>query len=50
MTLIGEMERLGLATADDLGIKSLPARIIKEMTMSQSVIVGPAEIGAWSRV
>jgi SAM-dependent methyltransferase len=50
MTLIGEMERLGLATADDLGIKSLPARIIKEMTMSQSVIVGRTEIGAWSRV
>jgi SAM-dependent methyltransferase len=48
MTLASEIERLGVATADEL--ESLAERIVQEMTKSQSVVVGRAEIGAWSRV
>ena len=50
MTLRSETERLGIATADELEVELLAARIVQEMTESQSVIVGRAEIGAWSRV
>jgi SAM-dependent methyltransferase len=48
MSLASEIERLGLATADEL--ESLAERVGQEMIKSQSVIIGPAEIGAWSQV
>lgn len=48
MSLASEIERLGLATADEL--ESLAERVVQEMTESQCVIVGRAEIGAWSQV
>ena len=48
MTLASEIERLGLATADEF--ESLAERVVQEMTKSQSVIIGRAEIGAWSQV
>ena len=48
--LAADMERLGVATASELGVDTLVERIVEEMTANQSVIVGRAEIGAWSRV
>jgi hypothetical protein len=48
VTLAGEIERLGVATASELGVETLVERIAKEMAANQSVIVGRAEIGAWS--
>jgi ubiquinone/menaquinone biosynthesis C-methylase UbiE len=50
VVLAADIERLGVATADELGADTLVERIIQEMTANQSVIVGRAEIGAWSRV
>jgi ubiquinone/menaquinone biosynthesis C-methylase UbiE len=50
MVLAADIERLGVATASELGIETLVERIIQEMVTNQSVIVGRAEIGAWSRV
>jgi SAM-dependent methyltransferase len=48
VTLAGEIERLGVANASELGVETLVERIAKEMAANQSVIVGRAEIGAWS--
>ena len=45
-----DIERLGLATANELGVETLVERIVQEMVANQSVIIGRAEIGAWSRV
>ena len=49
-TLAGEMERLGVATAAEIGIETLAERMISETAASGSVILGRFEIGAWSSV
>ena len=49
-TLLPEMERLGVATAADVGLDTLLARIRDEAIALSSVIVGTYQIGAWSRV
>ena len=48
-TLVPEMERLGVATQEEVGPSTLVERIQAEMAAAQSIIVGRAEIGAWSR-
>lgn len=48
--LAADIVRNGIATASELGIETLVERITQEMTANQSVIIGRAEIGAWSRV
>jgi ubiquinone/menaquinone biosynthesis C-methylase UbiE len=48
-TLLPEMRRLGIATAEEVGIDTLAARIRTEMIASTSTIIGRAEIGAWAR-
>lgn len=50
VVLAADIERLGVATAAELGADTLVERITQEMAANQSVIVGRAEIGAWSRV
>jgi SAM-dependent methyltransferase len=49
-TLADAMERLGVATAADVGLETLTERMISEAAASGSVIQGRFEIGAWSRV
>ena len=49
-TLADAMERLGVATASELGLETLAERMISEATASGSVILGRFEVGAWSRV
>ncbi len=49
-TLLPFIERLGIATAAQIGIETLAARIIEEATANASVLVGRSEIGAWARV
>jgi ubiquinone/menaquinone biosynthesis C-methylase UbiE len=49
-TLASEMERLGVATAAEVGLETLAERMISEAAASASVILGRFEIGAWSRV
>jgi SAM-dependent methyltransferase len=48
-TLLPEIERFGVASADDVDIATLCTRIYDEIAASGSVIVGRSEIGAWSR-
>src|SRR5262249_34966850 len=50
VVLAADIERLGIATADELGADTLVERIVREMTENESVIVGRGEIGAWARV
>jgi SAM-dependent methyltransferase len=49
-TLVPEMERLGVATADEAAAETLADRVLAEAAASESVIVGRGEVGAWSRV
>jgi len=49
-TLVPEMERLGVATADEVDIETLAERVLAEVIANSSVIVGRSEIGAWSCV
>jgi ubiquinone/menaquinone biosynthesis C-methylase UbiE len=50
ISLAAAMERTGVATADELDADSLIERITQEMSANQSVIVGRADIGAWTRL
>jgi ubiquinone/menaquinone biosynthesis C-methylase UbiE len=50
LVLASDIERLGVATASELGIETLVERITEELAANQSIIIGRAEIGAWSRV
>ncbi len=47
-TLVGEMERLGLATAEEVAPDTLADQVFAEVDATQSVIIGRAEVGAWS--
>jgi ubiquinone/menaquinone biosynthesis C-methylase UbiE len=49
-TLLPEMERLGVATAGDVGLDTLLERLRDEVIAFSSVIVGTFQVGAWSRV
>ena len=48
-TLLPAMLRLGIATAEEVGIDTLAVRIREEMFASTATITGRAEIGAWTR-
>jgi SAM-dependent methyltransferase len=49
-TLLPEMKRLGIATADEIGIKTLADRLCAENLANGGVVLSPSLIGAWSRV
>jgi ubiquinone/menaquinone biosynthesis C-methylase UbiE len=50
VTLGAVTEETGVATADELDADSLVDRIVQEMIANQSVIIGRAVIGAWTRL
>lgn len=49
-SLLPEMERLGVATAAQVGVETLVERIAREAAKSSSVILCHFQIGAWARV
>jgi len=49
-TLLPEMERLGVASAADVGLDTLFERMSDEVAASSSVVTGHYQIGAWSRL
>jgi SAM-dependent methyltransferase len=49
-SLAGSMERLGVATPEEVGLETLAERMIGEAAASGSVILGRSEIGSWSHV
>jgi SAM-dependent methyltransferase len=48
-TLLPLMQRTGVATAEEVGIETLAARLRDEVVANQAVIVSPAMIGAWTQ-
>jgi len=48
-TLLPQMERLGVATATQVGLDTLVERIGREATNTKSLIIGHSQIGAWVR-
>jgi hypothetical protein len=50
VVLADDMDRLGVVSASELDAETLAERITKEMIAKASVIIGRAEIGAWSRI
>jgi ubiquinone/menaquinone biosynthesis C-methylase UbiE len=48
--LLPKMEQLGVATATEVGVATLAQRLRREVTLSEHMIVGRSEIGAWSRL
>jgi SAM-dependent methyltransferase len=49
-TLLPEMERWGVATAEEVDWPTLAERMQKEAASRGSVLVGRCEVGAWTRV
>lgn len=49
-SLMPEMARLGVATREEVGLETLLERMEQEAIAQASVVVGPLEVGAWSRV
>jgi ubiquinone/menaquinone biosynthesis C-methylase UbiE len=50
LTLVGEMEQLGIATAREVDPATLADRVVAQVASQNSVIVGHLQVGAWSRV
>ena len=48
LVLAADIVRAGVATAHELSMNSLPEQIKEELAANQGVIIGRAEIGAWS--
>lgn len=49
-TMFPDMERLGVATAADVGLDTLADRIVSEAEASDSVLVAWYDVGAWCQV
>jgi hypothetical protein len=49
-TLVPEMERLGVAGAEEVGLESLVGRMSAEADAQSSVIIGHGQIAVWARV
>ena len=49
-SLAGAIERLGIATAEEIAIETLAERMTREAAANGSVIQGRFEIAAWSRL
>ena len=49
-TLLPQIERLGVATAAQVGLGTLRDRLMNETVAASSLLIGRSEIGAWCRV
>jgi ubiquinone/menaquinone biosynthesis C-methylase UbiE len=49
-TLAPAIERLGIATAEEIDIATLAARLKSEVRTNGSLVVGRSEIAAWTRI
>lgn len=48
-SLLPVMERMGIATAAEVGVQTLATRMRDEVVAAKGVVLSPALIGAWSR-
>jgi SAM-dependent methyltransferase len=49
ITLLSDMESLGLVAPGEIDPETLAERVLDDVTASDSVVVGRSEVGAWSR-
>lgn len=49
-SLLPAMVRLGVATAEDVNIRTFRDRLLQDVTSNRSVIVGRSEIGIWTTI
>jgi 5,10-methylene-tetrahydrofolate dehydrogenase/methenyl tetrahydrofolate cyclohydrolase len=49
-TVVPALERLGIATAAEIGIATLAERMKREVAANNCLIIGRSEVGAWARV
>jgi hypothetical protein len=49
-TLSPAMQRFGIASAAEVDIESLAARLHSEAVAAEAVVMAPPAIGAWTRV
>jgi SAM-dependent methyltransferase len=50
VTMLPTIEKYGIATSADAGIDTLSDRIVREVASGGGIVIGRAEIGAWSQV
>ena len=50
IVLAPTIERLGIASAEDIGCETLVDRVKEDVVRQRSMVVGRAEIGAWTRL
>ena len=50
IVLAPTIERLGIASAADIGCETLVDRVKEDVVRQRSLVVGRAEIGAWTRL
>ncbi len=49
-SLIGHMERLGAATAAEVGPQTFESRLRAEAAETDAVLANPLMVGAWARI
>jgi hypothetical protein len=50
IVLAPTMEERGVATSAEIGIDTLPDRLVQEVTIGKGIVVGRCENGAWVRI
>ncbi len=50
MSLIGYMERLGVATSAEVGPQTFERRLRAEAAETDAVLANPLMVGAWARI
>jgi hypothetical protein len=50
VTMLPAIEKYGIATSIDAGIDTLFDRMVQEVAPGGGIVIGRAEIGAWSQV
>ena len=49
IVMLPAMEKYGIATSADVGSTTIAKRLIQEIELGGGLVIGRAEVGAWSR-
>jgi SAM-dependent methyltransferase len=50
ITMLPTMEQYGIATPADVGVDTIADRLVEEVASGGGIVIGRAEIGAWSQI
>jgi len=48
--MLPTMEQYGIATPADVGVDTIADRLVEEVASGGGIVIGRAEIGAWSQI